>query len=65
MIPTQILKEINETYAEYLEMMSVEEKFIIITNNLTQKLAFEMAEKDHYKTCFYESIKIGTNRINS
>lgn len=64
MTPTQILNEINETYSEYLEMMSVEEKFIIIRNTLAQKLAFEMAEKDHYKKCFEKSI-CSSGRINS
>jgi len=65
MSPQQILHDINEEYLEYLEMMTVEEQFILIRNALAQKLAFEMSEKDHYRTCFYESMKIGTNRINS
>mgnify|MGYP001608080677 CR=1 FL=1 len=58
----EILNDINETYSEYLEMMSIEEKFIIITQTLAQKLALEMAEKDHYKTCFEASIN---NRMRS
>ena len=65
MTPQQVLQDVYNQYEEHLEMMSIEEKFILITNNLAMKLAIEMAEKDHYKTCFYESIKIGTNRINS
>lgn len=65
MTPQQILNQINETYSEHLEMMSLEEKFLLITNNLAVKLSIEMAERDHYRTCFYESLKLGNNRINS
>lgn len=62
---TDILNEINEKFSEHLEMLSKEEKLILITRNLAQKLAFEIAEKEHYKTCFYESMKCGKSRINS
>ena len=64
MTPTQILNEIDETYSEYLEMMTTEEKFILIKNTLAQKLAFEIAEKDYYKTCFEGTIRTA-KRINS
>ena len=63
MNPQQILFEINEEYLEYLEMMTVEEQFILIRNALAQKLAFEMAQKDHYKQCF-ESLCYGKG-VNS
>lgn len=64
MTPQEILDDINNAYSEHLEMMSIEEKYIIITRTLANKLAFEMAEKAHYKESFYKSLS-STNRINS
>lgn len=54
---SNILEEINETYAEYLEMMSTEEKFALITNVLIQKLSQETIWKEHYKACWNASLK--------
>lgn len=63
MTPTEILNDIYKDYAEYLEMMDVEQKFSYITNILLHNLALEMAEKKHYKSCF-ESLCKGKG-INS
>lgn len=66
MTPQQILHDINEEYLEYLEMMTVEEQFILIRNALAQKLAFETAEKEYYKSCWNSAISTPTyKRINS
>lgn len=65
MTPTQILHDINEEYLEYLEMMSVEEQFILIRNALAQKLAFEIAEKEHYKMLYQNFSTSKPYRINS
>ncbi len=64
MTPQQVLQDVYNQYEEHLEMMSTDEKFILITNTLSQKLAFEIAMKDHYKSCFEKSINVN-NRINS
>ena len=53
----EIIQEIYNQFEEHLEMMSVEEKLILIRNTLAQKLAEEMALKEHYKTCWNESMK--------
>lgn len=57
MTSAQILNEINEKYSEHLEMMSIEEKFIIMKNVLAQKVAEEMAWKEHYKSCWNQAMK--------
>lgn len=64
MTPIQILKDVLDQYSEYLEMMEADEKFILISNALAQKLSMEIAEKDHYKTCFEASLGM-KKRINS
>jgi hypothetical protein len=65
MSQANIIEEINETYSEYLEMMSTEEKFVLITNVLLQKLSQETIWKEHYKSCWNASLKQTTcNRIN-
>jgi hypothetical protein len=52
MTATEILKAIKDNYWEHLEMMTPEERFIIISRELARALAFEMAEKEYYKECF-------------
>lgn len=64
MTATEILQAIKDNYWEHLEMMTPEERFIIISRELAKQLAFEMAEKEYYKTCFEGLCKIDT-RINS
>ncbi len=58
---TEILQKIHHDYWEHLEMMSSEERFIIITRELAKQLAFEIAEKDYYKKCFETLCKKGIN----
>lgn len=57
MTAQEILNDIYKDYSEYLEMMNIEEKFIIITSALANKLAMEIALKDHYKTCWNDAMK--------
>ena len=54
---SQILKEINETFSENFEKMSEKERLIVIKNVLSQKLAFEIAEKEYYKSCWNAAMK--------
>lgn len=66
MSPAQILKETMDSYSEYLEMMDDKEKFIYISHVLTQKLASEIAMKEHYKSCWNASMKPSSYKgINS
>lgn len=53
----EIIQEIDNQFEEYLEMMSTEEKLILIRNALAQKLSEEIAWKEHYKTCWNEAMK--------
>lgn len=48
----EILKEIWDQVGESIEMMSKEEANIIINNALLQKLAYEIAMKEYYKSCW-------------
>lgn len=52
MTASEILQSIRDNYWEHLEMMTPEERFIVITRALAQALAFEKAEKEYYKECF-------------
>jgi hypothetical protein len=62
----EIIQDIYYNFEEQLEMMSGEEKFIFLVNVLSQKLSEEMTWKEHYKTCWYESMKPSTYKgINS
>jgi hypothetical protein len=65
MTPQNILEEINDMFSEYLEMMTPEEKLIVIKNALAQKLAYEMTMHEHYKICFEKAILSPNWRINS
>jgi len=52
MTHVEILQMIKDKYWEHLEMMTIYERYIIVTRELAYWLSLEMAEKEYYKECF-------------